>query len=43
MKDGTVYKEAPNDGVTEDVIREVYNIDVRVVEGSGKPYIVPKD
>jgi iron complex transport system ATP-binding protein len=43
MKDGTVYKEIANDSVTEDIIRDVYNIDVRVVADSGKPYIVPKD
>ncbi|MCI6024945.1 MAG: ABC transporter ATP-binding protein [Methanomassiliicoccales archaeon] len=43
MKNGTVFTEIANDGMTEDIIREVYNIDTKVVDGASKPYVVPRD
>ena len=43
MKNGSVFTEIANDGMTEDIIREVYNIDTKVVDGASKPYVVPRD
>ena len=43
MKDCTVYSEGGPEMVTEEVIRDVYGIDVKVVNDSGKPYIIPRD
>ena len=43
MKNGTVFTEIANDGMTEDIIREVYNIDTKVGDGASKPYVVPRD
>lgn len=43
MKNGTVFTEIANDGMTEDIIREVYNIDTKVVDGASKSYVVPRD
>ncbi len=43
MKGGTVFREMSSNGMTEDIVHDVYGIDIQVAEGSRKPYVVPRD
>lgn len=41
MKDGKIYAACDKDGVTEEIIKSVYGVDVEILEHKDTPFIIP--
>ena len=42
IKDGTVYAYGDSSIITEELIKEVYGLDVDVIDHKGMPYVIPR-